>query len=292
MSKPYLKWVGGKTQLADELIRRFPAKMERYIEAFCGSAALFFIKYGKDDTDTIFGEELPPVILNDINMALLNCHREVMYRPEEVIKFLETLCKKHATDPQGTYRRTRSVLHELFECSPHAQRSAADFIYVNKTCFNGIWRVNSKGHFNVPFNGKEIIEFDYAQIRKCSHLLKKYAKISFWDFDTLIKREAKKGDFIFLDPPYIPTSITSSFTSYTKEGWTEKDDLKLVESLEYMDSVGAKFMMTNSSAKKVYELFGKWNIQTVKAHRFVKALNGENEKRSKVDETVTTNYEV
>jgi DNA adenine methylase len=290
MSFSYLKWIGGKTQIADELFSRFPSKMDRYIEAFCGSAALFFIRYGRAQSDSIFGEELPPAILNDINLPLLNCHREVQYRLDKVFEFLNILEKQHKEDPEGTYRKIRSELHQIFECSPAAERSAADFIYINKTCFNGLWRVNSKGGFNVPFNGKLEIEFDRAQIRRCSELLRKHATVRFGYFDTFLMREAKKGDFVFLDPPYVPISITSSFTGYTADGWSDKDDLKLVEVMNHLDSIGVKFMMTNSNAEKVYQLFGKWNITTVKAHRFVKALNGEGETRSKVDETITTNY--
>jgi DNA adenine methylase len=290
MSKSYLKWVGGKGQISEELIARFPENFERYIEAFSGSAALFFAYYAKQSAPDIFDDSSPPpALLNDTNPWLINCHKEVTYRHDTVKKYLDRLEVEHAKDPEGHYKRIRSSFQDLFDSNEIPSQRAAEFIYINKTCFNGLWRVNAKGEYNVPFNGKTKVNLYDPSLMKCSEMLKQYATISYWDFDTFIRRVATKGDFFFLDPPYVPISDTANFTGYTEGGWTDKDDEKLVKVLEFIDSTGAKFLMTNSDAPRVYALFGKWKIEELKVHRFVKALHGE-DTREKVNETVITNY--
>lgn len=288
MSKSFLKWVGSKAQIADELIARFPESFERYIEAFCGSCALFFAYYGRQTSVDIFDKWTPPpAILNDVNPWLVNCHNQVMNSHDAVKKYLDELEINHVKDPEAHYKRIRSEFQSAKSEDPAQQ--AAEFIYINKTCFNGLWRVNLKGEFNVPFNGKIKVNLYDPSLKNCSELLRQYANISYWDFDTLVRRTAKKNDFFFLDPPYVAVSKTANFVGYTEDGWTDKDDDKLAKSLEYINSVGGKFMMTNSDAPGVYSLFGKWKIEELKVHRFVKALHGE-DTREKVNETVITNY--
>lgn len=296
--KSYLKWAGSKAQLADFLIERFPKTFERYLEPFCGSATMFFAYYTKQSSVDIFeAGNTPPALLNDTNFCLINAHEQVAREANWVIEELNKLVVAHKADPEGTYQRVRQEVTSMFHPHPSGVEriditlSAAQFIYINKTCFNGLWRVNSSNKFNVPFNGRREVGFPPAGLRRCGEMLKKYATLSTLQFDKFLEG-TKPGDFVFLDPPYIPLSATSSFTGYTQDGWTAEHDKRLLAALERLDGMGIKFMMTNSSSPLVFEMFGKWKIETVKAHRFVKAINSEGETREMVDETVTTNYKL
>lgn len=294
MSKSYLRWVGGKSQIADVLIRQFPQDISRYIEPFCGSCAMFFAYYGVEDD--IFNEK-PPALLSDCNFHLMNTHEAVKNQPERVIEILKRV--QSVFDNQGNksehyYRCREEFNNEILskpQCHFGSVIEAVSFIAINKMCFNGLWRVNSSGLFNVPFNQKENIQFCSKKIlNRCSELLN-LAELSCNDFRTFIEDNVKQGDFVFIDPPYIPLSATSSFTSYTDEGWeSPKDDQSLNEMLKIIDKKGAKFMMTNSESSLVYNIFKQWNINHVDVHRFVKAISKPNEKRSKIKETVVTNY--
>lgn len=284
----YLRWVGGKTQLASELIRRLPEKFERYLEPFCGSAALFFCYYGSlRNYDMFSTQDAVPALLNDSNEALINCHQCIANRPIAVWPHINSLAAEHAADPEGVYYRIRKTFNRM---DGDSFRKAAEFIYINKTCFNGLWRVNSSGDFNVPSNGSKRFRISWLALQRCWLLFRDHATLSCGGYAEFLWSKVRKGDFVFLDPPYIPLSTTSSFTSYTQDGWTDRDNLQLADILSQLDSIGVKFLMTNSSSPLVYELFGKWNIQEVKAHRFVKALSGSGGKRDKVEETVITNY--
>jgi len=285
----YLKWVGGKGKLAPDLINLFPQHINRYFEPFVGSGAMFFSYFRYSEQKDMFDEQTyaSVAILNDFNSHLINCHEQVASSIDDMIPILERLEDSHRKDPQAFYHKIRE---SVTKSDRDKLQSAAEFIYINKTCFNGIWRVNKSGGFNVPWNKKKDINLASTHIQRCSKLLKQYAEFVNTDFETFIKScEFSEGDFVFLDPPYIPVSATSNFVSYTEDGWDYKCDLRLKGCLEYLDNQGVKFMMTNSDADLVYDLFGKWNIGTIRAHRFVKALKGEGT-RTKVDETVTTNY--
>ena len=294
MSKSYIKWAGGKSQLAGELMRRFPAKFDRYIEPFCGSASLFFAFYGKEPD--MFDCDIRPAFLNDSNALLVNTHLSVRDNVKSVLKVLHNIQSKFdaAVDKVEHYRLCRDEFNnnvvDMLSKEPWAFGAAA-FILINKTCFNGLWRVNSDGKFNVPFNQMTNTKiYNKVKLLRCSELLNQ-AELSCGDFASFIESTVKKDDFVFLDPPYIPLSDTSNFTSYTEDGWkTPVDDNRLNDSLKIIDDRGAKFMMTNSNASLVYDVFGQWKIDTVEAHRFVKAINEPDSKREKVLETVITNY--
>lgn len=293
MTKSYLKWVGGKRQLSKELIKKFPHEFNRYIEPFCGSCAMFFSYYGQEETDIFNTIPKPPAILNDSNHLLINAHKSIQQDFKSVSIHLDNLKNRwdNYDDKYKAYLTIREELNKsIHDDSFDIFLKSALFIFINKTCFNGIWRVNSKGLFNVPWNKKEKISlYKSSNLRQCSELLKQYSKLECIDFYDFLEKESQIGDFVFLDPPYIPTSRTSSFTSYTCDGWSNKDDKRLSKILDIMDKRGVKFMMTNSESPLVYALFGKWNIEEVRAHRFVKALN-KNEKRKMINETVVTNF--
>jgi len=289
MIRSYIKYVGGKSQLAIQLINLFPKQFDRYVELFCGSASLFLSYYGNSRTRDIFlYKKYPKAILNDINGRLINCHIQVANSLNELKVCLDNNEKEHAVNPEKFYIENRKQVTNLLTDS-NLLEQAARYIYINKTSFNGLWRVNQKGEFNVPFNQKKTISLYNKNIQICSSLFKKYVEFTNIDFRDWINKYMSSGDFIFIDPPYEPISATSSFTSYTEENWNEKDTSDLADVLDIINKKKSYFMMTNSDAPKVYEIFGKWDILTLKAHRFVKALNGE-EGRSKVNETVIRNY--
>ncbi|NJL70535.1 MAG: Dam family site-specific DNA-(adenine-N6)-methyltransferase [Candidatus Competibacteraceae bacterium] len=287
----YLKWAGGKTKLAPQLIPRFPTTINRWVEPFFGSGAMFFAYYGQLVSDSIFGIEPPRAIAADTNPYLINTHLKVRDNLDGVAERLTALEIMHTVEPEATYNRLRDLVTKPWvDCELEKIIAASNFIYINKSCFNGLWRVNKKGGYNVPFNGSETLSLSNAAIRSCSGLMRSYLDLKLQDFEAFCNETVKEGDFVFLDPPYVPLSATSSFVSYTEDGWTTDDDKRLASTLKLIDSRGAKFLMTNSSAPLIYQYFGDWKIDTIKAPRFIKAITEENGIRDKVDETVTTNY--
>ena len=294
----FLKWAGGKTQLAPVLLQQYPKGIARYIEPFFGSGSMVFEyidAFKLKPTEIDFGDNIrvvPPVVVNDNNPLLMNCHRIVSEKPAELKARLLEIESEYmsAHSPKAYFYEKRKQVTGKANVLP--LELAAIFVFVNKTCFNGIWRVNSRGLFNVPWNKREAVNLPSRQIDRCSDLLSKHVELYSQDFEEFLYEQVNSGDFVFLDPPYIPLSSTSSFTSYTAEGWRAVDDERLADCLKEINRRGAKFMMTNSSSYKVFQLFGQWNINTVDAHRFVKAVKRGKQKqdREKIKETVTTNY--
>ncbi len=258
MSLAYLKWAGGKSQLMRTLLRKFPANFERYLEPFCGSAAMFF-GYYDEPTDSIIEVQKPLALLNDSNSLLVNCHKQIRDNFASVVEEIETLRTSYRQNPEETYQLMRkSVTDEKNEA-----KAAALFLFVNKTCFNGLWRVNSAGKFNVPWNGdKSPTVYHRGSLLRCSRLLGQHASLMCMDFRQFLDDHCERGDFVFLDPPYVPVSETASFTSYTEENWTEKDTLELAGWLDRLHIRRVKFLMTNSDSSSVYNIFGHWNIES------------------------------
>lgn len=286
----YLRWIGGKSGIANLIIPYFPKNINKYIEPFCGSLAMFLsYKERLEKEDDLYEASTPPFeyILCDINEPLLNCHSSVKYNLEHILALLKNYETRHNENSLGTYLAERNMVSDV-DINDSAG-SAARFLYVNKICFNGIWRVNRSGKFNVPWNKMEKVAFDDVSLRMSQKLMD---KTSFYirDFRVSIREFAKKGDFVYLDPPYFPLSKTSSFTSYNKNVIDDKELLyQIREECEWMDSQGVKWLMSNSSAKEVYDAFKRYRIADIQAPRFVKALkNGE--KRESVTETVIKNY--
>ena len=268
----FLKWAGGKTQLLSQYSDLYPEKFGRYFEPFLGSGAMFFrIKQR-------FGPE--KCFLSDINADLINTFRTVKEEPEELIRIL----KRHkASRNSGEYfNRQRKKFNSL----DSGTEKAALFIYLNKTCFNGLYRVNSKGEFNVPF-GKypkpAILQED--RIRKASDFLKS-AELSSEKFSDSV-RKAREGDFVYFDPPYFPVSRTSSFTSYQKGNFLEKEQKELARTFRKLHGKGCLVMLSNSDSRFIHELYEGFRITTVRARR---AINCVGTKRGKVNEIVVTNY--
>ena len=266
---PIVKWVGGKRQLMFELLKNMPKSYNRYFEPFIGGGALFF--------------ELQPenAYISDMNEELINLYSVVRNNVYELISDLNKheVSKEYFLDIRNIDRT------DEYKNLSNVQR-ASRFIYLNRTCFNGLYRVNSQGQFNVPFgNYKNPRIIDENNLLNCSELLKK-TEIKNADFSEILTK-VKKGDFVYFDPPYVPLNETSSFTSYTKDGFDMDMQFKLREVCDELDSMGVMFMLSNSDTKFVNELYANYEIKKVFASR---AVNANAEGRGKITEVLVRNY--
>ncbi len=266
---PLIKWVGGKRQLMHELLRNMPESYNRYYEPFVGGGALFF--------------ELQPFggYISDMNEELINFYSVVRDNVHELISSL----KKHEITKEYFLNIRNIDRTEKYKNISNVEK-ASRFIYLNRTCFNGMYRVNSQGQFNVPFGHyKNPRIVDTYNLINCSALLKK-TEIECCDFSLILNR-VKKGDFVYLDPPYVPLSETSSFTSYTKDGFDIDMQIKLRDVCNELDSKGVMFMLSNSDTKLVKELYAPYDIKKVYAKRHI---NANAFGRGKISEILVRNY--
>jgi DNA adenine methylase len=274
----FIKWAGGKKQLLPEIEKRIPNKFNNYFEPFVGGGAVMFLVASKLNPKKI--------IISDINKELIITYKIVKERPNELIELL----KKHKKNHDKNY------YYEIRELGNNPENNLSDleiagrFIYLNKTCFNGLYRVNSKGSFNVPigsYKNPNIVPKE--DILNASKLLQK-DDIKAMSFENVINY-AKNGDFVYFDPPYLPLSKTSSFTSYTKNSFSKDDHKKLSDVFKKLDKIGCFVMLSNSYHPYIEKLYSgfNFNIETVKASR---AINCNGSGRGKINELLITNYEV
>ena len=267
---PIVKWVGGKRQLMFELLKNMPKSYNRYFEPFIGGGALFF--------------ELQPsnAYISDMNEELINLYNVVK---NDVYELIEEL-KKHEISKEYFMNIRNIDRTKNYKKWSNIQK-ASRFIYLNRTCFNGMYRVNSKGEFNVPFgNYKNPRIIDERNLINCSNLLQK-TEIRNTDFSEILNY-VQNGDFVYFDPPYVPLNETSSFTSYTKDGFDIDMQFKLREVCDELDSRGVKFMLSNSDTKFVNELYENYNIKKVFASR---QINANPNGRGKITEVLVKNYD-
>ena len=266
---PIVKWVGGKRQLMFELLKNLPKSYNRYFEPFIGGGALFF--------------ELQPdnAYISDMNEELINLYSVVRDDVYELIKDLS----KHEVSKEYFLEIRNIDRTEEYSKLSNVER-ASRFIYLNRTCFNGMYRVNSKGEFNVPFgNYKNPRIIDENNLLNCSELLKEI-EIKCADFSEILNK-VQKNDFVYFDPPYVPLNETSSFTSYTKDGFDIDMQFKLRDVCDELDSMGVKFMLSNSDTKLVNELYANYEIKKVFASR---QINANADGRGKITEVLVRNY--
>ena len=266
---PIVKWVGGKRQLMFELLKNMPKSYNRYFEPFIGGGALFF--------------ELQPenAYISDMNEELINLYTVVR---DNVYELIDDLSKHEVSKEYFLEIRNIDRTEKYAELS-NVER-ASRFIYLNRTCFNGMYRVNSQGQFNVPFGHyKNPRIIDENNLLNCSELLKK-TEIKCADFSEILTK-VKKGDFVYFDPPYVPLNETSSFTSYTKDGFDIDMQIKLRDVCDELDSMGVKFMLSNSDTKLVKELYANYEIKKIFASR---AINANADGRGKITEVLVRNY--
>lgn len=254
-AEPFLKWLGGKRQIIPQFQPYLPTNYGRYFEPFMGGAALFFHMRPANAT------------LSDANLRLVRTYRGIRDNVDEVIATLLEMKERHAREGEAFYRRIRAVDVDNFSQDATV---AAWFIYLNKAGFNGIYRVNRDNVFNVPFgkNPKATI-CDANNLRACSQALKG-VNIFHRDF-TAVANEAAPGDFVYFDPPYVPVSETSSFTSYTADGFGASDQIRLRDLAFWLSQRGVRVLLSNSSAPAVRELYAGARIIEINAARMLSA---------------------
>lgn len=269
----FLKWAGGKLQLIEQFENLFPPDFCNYYEPFIGSGAVFFYLKSKSKPNK--------VILSDTNEELINCFAVVRDKPSELIEVLLNHRKRHS---KQYYYEVRDLESERLDSVSRAAR----MIYLNKTCFNGLYRVNSKGEFNVPFGDyKNPSIFNRNTLYRASQMLQD-AVLRVMTFDKVLDF-AGKDDFVYFDPPYIPLSKTSSFTRYSKSEFSIKEQNQLSEVFRALDSMGCFVMLSNSDHSLIRELYRDYdkNIVVVRAKR---KINSVGSKRGAINEIVVTNY--
>lgn len=267
---PFLKWVGGKGRLLEQLLPLLPpgAELMRHVEPFVGGGAMFFAR------------QPARALLCDVNPALIDTYLAVRDEVEAVIAALQPLAHAHGG---GTYYGVRERYNA--KRGARAER-AAMFVYLNKTCFNGLHRVNRKGEFNVPegrYKSPRVL--DAEGLRAASAVLAG-ADIVRTGFEALLAR-ARPGDFVYLDPPYEPVSRTSNFTSYAEEGFAQSDQVRLRDVFAELDRRGCKLMLSNSEVPFIRDLYARWRIDVISAAR---AISCDPTKRGPVPEIVVRNY--
>jgi DNA adenine methylase len=267
-AQPIVKWVGGKGKLLGELVRRAPGSYRRYFEPFAGGAALFF--------------HLAPraAVLSDVNADLVACYRAVRDDVEAVIAALAEHRERHSVE---YYYAVRDGWNDGRAADAAAR--AATFIYLNKTCYNGLWRVNRRGDFNVPagrYTNPAIL--DAERLRAASRVLAA-AALEVAPFDRVLD-EARRGDFVYFDPPYDPVSPTADFTSYAAGGFAAADQERLAQSFARLAERGCAVMLSNSDTPFTRRLYARFRVERVYTTR---AVNSRADRRGAVAEIVVTN---
>lgn len=253
---PFVKWAGGKRQLIPQIRERMPKKYANYYEPFVGGGAVIF-------------DLLPAnALINDINKALINTYRQIRDIPEKFIADVNRLDKEMPEDGRAYYYSLRELYNDKLMKSQYDLELASLFVFINKHCFNGLYRVNGKGLFNVPYNNSRRTSIDEEAIMEISKYLKD-VKIVDGDFEEACK-DAKRGDFIFFDSPYAPLNPTS-FESYTKEGFDVESHKRLSRLYDNLTDRGCYCMLTNHNTRLINDLYGNkgYKIEVVRVKRMI-----------------------
>ena len=269
---PFLKWVGGKRQIMPAIEQHLPKVIKSYIEPFIGGGAVFFHLQPKN------------AIINDFNAELINVYHVIKNDIENLILDLG----KHKNETQYFYRiRALDRTKEFMNLS--SVERASRIIYLNKTCYNGLYRVNNSGEFNSPFGKyKNPNIVNDPTLRAVNlYLNSNNVRIENTDYETILKK-ADKNSFVYLDPPYHPVSESSNFTGYIQGGWDESDQIRLKEACDLLNQKKIKFLQSNSCTDFIKELYADYHIHIIKANR---AINSDGEKRGEVEELLIKNYE-
>ena len=269
--KPFLKWAGGKTNLLGQYEPLFPEWSGDYFEPFIGSGAVFFYLSARPEERKYY--------LSDLNQEIVDAFCAVRDDVEGVIKLLAKHQQLHSKD---YFYQVRGLVPQNLS----ALEKAARTIYLNKTCFNGLYRVNKKGEFNVPMgNYKKPSILQIETLKAASRALSP-ADLSTGDYSVLVDK-AQAGDFIYLDPPYHPLSKTAMFTNYVAQAFGEKDQMELAEVVTALSKKGCLVMESNSNTDFIKDLYKGFKIQEVWARR---SINREKSKRGAITELVVTNF--
>lgn len=273
--RPFVKWAGGKGQLLNRLENHFPEAFETYYEPFLGGGAVFF--------HLVSMRPRFNAVLSDLNAELMTTYGVIKDQVEDLIVLLKNHRTKYRVNPKKYYYSVRAS-----EPSVDVEK-AARLIFLNKTCYNGLYRVNKKGRFNVPcgwFLNPKI--FDIENLRSISTVLRwSDVKLLSIDYREATK-DAKEGDFIYFDPPYQPKSLTASFTSYTTSGFSEKEQELLGEWFRKLDARGCHILLSNSDTPEIRTLYKDYNIEVAQVLR---AINCKGNGRKGHTELIISNFE-
>jgi len=274
--RPFVKWAGGKTQLLKDLEENSPPKFGTYYEPFLGGGAFFFHLYKQ--------KRIQNAVLSDMNKDLISLYSVIQNSVDELIYELQS--ESFANKKEAFYK----IRNDFNTAKLHDDKSilqCARLIYLNKTCFNGLYRVNSRGEFNVPFGRyKSPLILDEENLRAVSEALS-CAKISHCDFSESVK-QATKGDFIYFDPPYHPLTKSADFTAYTKTGFPFEQQKKLAKIFCDLDGRGCFVLESNSATGIIYNLYNEYRITEVYA---IRAISSNGATRGKIPEYLISNYE-
>lgn len=270
---PFLKWVGGKRQLIPAITNVLPADIGRYTwyEPFIGGGAMLF--------------HLQPqrAVINDFNHELINVYEVIRNHPEELIEDL----RKHRNEPDYFYEMRALDKNGGLNQLSSVQR-ASRVIFLNKTCYNGLYRVNKAGEFNTPFGRYKNPNIINEEVLRAVSDYLNTAEIEIHNTDyTKVAELAGKDAFVYLDPPYHPISASSSFTGYVQGGWNGEEQVRLRETCDRLNKKGIRFLQSNSSSPFIKELYKDYTITTVKASRYINSVAA---KRGAIDEVLIRNY--
>ena len=275
-AQPFLKWVGGKAQLLDQFDKFFPTEITRYFEPFIGGGAVFFHLKHRFPKLKAF--------LRDINPELINTYLAVRDFPRELMRRLDQHAAEFKTKGDDYFYLVRAQHHLAGDEKKIVER-AARMIFLNKTCFNGLWRVNARGEFNVPVgSNKKAKLYEEENIFAASRALEG-VHLAMQDFRETLN-QTRRGDFAYVDPPYVPVSLTASFTSYAKEDFGVEEQNELHAVCASAAARGVRLMLSNSDVPFIRKLYRDFQIHTVQARRMV---NCDGSKRGKVNEVVVIN---
>jgi DNA adenine methylase len=275
---PVLKWVGGKRQLLKEILPLIPKNITTYYEPFVGGGAVLFSLQPKK------------AIINDYNDELINVYKVIMDNPDELVRILKIHKENNSSE---YYYKTRELDRTSdYENLNNIER-AARIIYLNKTCYNGLYRVNQAGQFNSPYGKYKNPNIVNLPTVKAMHDYFNNNNITITSGDymeTLKKIRSNTKSFVYLDPPYYPLSSSSSFTGYTDNGFGEEQQVELKKECDKLNKKGIRFLLSNSSCDFIENLYTHdYNIRVIKAKR---VLNSDGNKRGEIDEVLIFNYDI
>lgn len=275
-ARPFIKWAGGKTQLIPAILDLLPKHTNSYYEPFTGGGAVFFAMAAADRFER--------AVLNDWNKELIETYRVVRDFPEDLMKLLRDREEAYEQSPKTVFKAwqrpdpllARELLHKPIS-------RAARFIFLNKAGFNGLYRVNKAGEFNVPWGQKlKVVTHDPENIRACSDVLNRYVRLRTGDFADAVK-DAEADDVVYFDPPYVPAGATSDFTSYTASGFTIDDQHRLAACFKELAARGVRCLLSNSDTEIVRSLYDGFDIVPIQARR---AINSKGSARGPVGEVL------